>query len=212
MACATTAAERGHAVTLFDAAGEIGGQFNLARRIPGKEEFAETLRYFHVRLAQLGVKVELNQRPDAADLRGFDEVVLATGIVPRTPSIPGIDHPKVASYTEIVDGSKTAGQRVALIGAGGIGFDVAELLTAVDPPDGHMCDGRATDPAVVAFTAEWGIDIGYRQRGGLSAAHDPPPARKLWLLQRKDEKVGAGTRQDHRLDSPHAAQEAWRRA
>ena len=192
MACALTAAERRHAVTLFDAASEIGGQFNLARRIPGKEEFAETLRYFRVRLAQLGVKLELNQRPDAAALRGFDEVVLATGIVPRTPDIPGIEHPKVAGYTEIVDGRRIAGQRVALIGAGGIGFDVAELLSASDPPDGHASDGSVDDPAVAAFMAEWGIDTGYRHRGGLMPPHDPPPARKLWLLQRKADKVGAG--------------------
>ncbi len=215
MACALTAAERSHAVTLFDAAGEIGGQFNLARRIPGKEEFAETLRYFRVRLEQTGVKVELNQRPDAAALRGFDAVVLATGIVPRTPEIPGIDHPKVAGYTEIVDGRRIAGQRVALIGAGGIGFDVAELLSASDPPDGHASDGGVGDPAIAAFMAEWGIDPGYDHRGGLvgansfarggSSAHGPnefgptasphivpPPSRKLWLLQRKAEKVGAG--------------------
>ncbi len=192
MACAVTAAERGHAVTLFEAAAEIGGQFNLARRIPGKEEFAETLRYFRVRLALLGVKVELNRRADAADLHGFDEVILATGIVPRTPSIPGIDHPKVASYTEIVDGRKYAGKRVALIGAGGIGFDVAELLSATDPPDGHASDGRVDDPAVAEFTAEWGIDMDFHHRGGLMRAHDPPPARQLWLLQRKAEKVGAG--------------------
>ena len=192
MACATTAAERGHAVTLFDAAAEIGGQFNLARRIPGKEEFAETLRYFRVRLGQLGVKVELNRRVDAGDLGGFDQVILATGITPRTPSIPGIDHPKVASYTEIVDGRRQAGRRVALIGAGGIGFDVAELLSASDPPDGHASDGRADDPAVAEFAAEWGIDTGYRHRGGLMPARDLPPARKVWLLQRKAEKVGAG--------------------
>jgi 2,4-dienoyl-CoA reductase (NADPH2) len=192
MACALTAAERGHAVTLFETAAEIGGQFNLARRIPGKEEFAETLRYFRVRLALLGVKVELNRRADAADLRGFDEVILAIGIVPRTPSIPGIDHPTVASYTEIVDGRKKAGQRVALIGAGGIGFDVAELLSATDPPDGHASEGRADDPAIAQFTGEWGIDLGFHHRGGLMPGHDPPPARQLWLLQRKAEKVGAG--------------------
>ncbi len=114
MAAATTAAERGHAVTLFDAAAEIGGQFNLARRIPGKEEFAETLRYFRTRLAKLGVEVRLARRVDAADLAGFDHVLLATGIVPRTPAIPGIEHPRVASYVEIVDGSRRAGSKVAV--------------------------------------------------------------------------------------------------
>ncbi len=192
MACALTAAERGHVVTLFDAAGEIGGQFNLARRIPGKEEFAETLRYFRTRLAQLGVTVELNRRVEAADLGGYDDVILATGVVPRTPAIPGVNHAKVASYVEIVDGRRQAGARVALIGAGGIGFDVAELLSAANPEDGHESEGAVNDPAIAAFTAEWGIDVGYAHRGGVMPAQDPPPARKLWLLQRKTEKVGAG--------------------
>ena len=136
MACALTAAERGHAVTLFDAAAEIGGQFNLARRIPGKEEFAETLRYFRTRLAQLGVTTVLNRRVVAAELSGFDDVILATGIVPRMPSIEGIGHPKAASYVDIVNGNRSAGARVAIIGAGGIGFDVAELLTEGAPIDG----------------------------------------------------------------------------
>jgi len=192
MACALTAAERGHAVTLFEAAAEIGGQFNLARRIPGKEEFAQTLRYFRTRLAQVGVKVELNRRVEAGDLAGFDEVILATGIIPRTPAIPGIDHPKVASYVEIVDGRRIAGASVALIGAGGIGFDVAELLSAADVADGSTSDGEPTNPAIEVFTEEWGIDVAYAHRGGLKPAHDPPPARKLWLLQRKSDKVGAG--------------------
>ncbi|MEO8739266.1 MAG: NADPH-dependent 2,4-dienoyl-CoA reductase [Casimicrobiaceae bacterium] len=192
MACAVTAAERGHAVTLFDAAGEIGGQFNLARRIPGKEEFAETLRYFRTRLAQLGVRVELNRCVGVDALRGYDEVILATGIVPRTPVIPGIDHAKVATYVEIVDGRRQAGARVAIIGAGGIGFDVAELLSANAPADGHLSDGLASDPAIMGFADEWGIDLKFAQRGGLKTAHDPPPARKLWLLQRKTGKVGAG--------------------
>jgi len=191
MACAMTAAERGHAVTLFDAAGEIGGQFNLARRIPGKEEFAETLRYFRTRLAQLGVQVELNQRVGVEALRGFDEVILATGIVPRTPAIPGIEHPKVASYVDIVEGRRAAGARVAIIGAGGVGFDVAELLSAGKPADGHASDGLATDPAIAAFGEEWGIDVNFAQRGGLKTAHEVLPARKLWLLQRKADKVGA---------------------
>jgi 2,4-dienoyl-CoA reductase (NADPH2) len=192
MACATTAAERGHRVTLFDAAAEIGGQFNLARRIPGKEEFAETLRYYGTRMTRLGVKIELGRRVSASDLAGFDEVVLATGIVPRIPDIPGIDHPKVASYVDIVQGTRTAGARVALIGAGGIGFDVAELLSAVDPPDGSRSDGEPGDPAIAAFADEWGVDTAMAHRGGVVDAHDPPPKRVLWLLQRKTDKVGAG--------------------
>jgi 2,4-dienoyl-CoA reductase (NADPH2) len=192
MACALTAAERGHAVSLFDAAAEIGGQFNLARRIPGKEEFAETLRYFRVRLAQLGVDVRLNHHARAQDLRGYDDVVLASGIVPRTPAIPGIAHAKVASYVDIVEGRKRAGRRVAIVGAGGIGFDLAEFLTAGDPADGHLSDGRADDPAIAAFRDEWGIDAGYAARGGLKPAHEPLPPRQVWLLQRKESKVGAG--------------------
>jgi 2,4-dienoyl-CoA reductase (NADPH2) len=192
MAAATTAAERGHDVTLFDAAPEIGGQFNLARRIPGKEEFAETLRYFRTRLARLDVRVELGRRVTAPDLEGFDDVVVAAGIVPRTPSIPGIDHPKVASYVDIVSGVRKAGRRVALIGAGGIGFDVAELLSAGDAPDGHLSDGAIDDPSIAAFRDEWGIDAAYAQRGGLKPAHENPPPRELWLLQRKEAKVGAG--------------------
>jgi 2,4-dienoyl-CoA reductase (NADPH2) len=192
MACAVTAAERGHDVTLFDAAAEIGGQFNLARRIPGKEEFAETLRYFRTRLEQLGAKVELNRRVGAENLSAFDDVVLATGIVPRIPEIPGIDHPKVASYVEIVEGRKRAGKRVAIVGAGGIGFDVAELLTEDHPADGHASDGSRDDPAIAAFCAEWGIDAEFAHRGGVKPAHENPPPRQLWLLQRKTEKVGAG--------------------
>jgi len=174
LAAATTAAERGHAVTLFEAATEIGGQFNLARRIPGKEEFAETLRYFRARLARLGVKVELSRRVVAQDLAGFDHVLVATGIVPRKPAIPGIDHPKVASYVEIVNGRKVAGQKVAIVGAGGIGFDVGELLSAGNAPDGHASDGALADRAIAAFRDEWGIDADYAQRGGLKPAHEPP--------------------------------------
>ena len=192
MACAVTAAERGHDVTLFDAAVEIGGQFNLARRIPGKEEFAETLRYFRTRLEQLGARVELNRRVGADDLSSFDDVILATGIVPRIPAIPGIDHSKVASYVEIVEGRKRAGKRVAIVGAGGIGFDIAELLTEDHPADGHASDGRRDDPAIAAFCAEWGIDAELAHRGGVKTAQENPPSRQLWLLQRKTEKVGAG--------------------
>jgi 2,4-dienoyl-CoA reductase (NADPH2) len=184
MACAATAAERGHDVTLFEAADAIGGQFNLARRIPGKEEFAETLRYFRTRLTRAGVAIELERRIGADDLRGFDAVMLATGIAPRTPAIPGIDHPSVASYVDIVSGRRTAGKRVAIIGAGGIGFDVAELLTH-DPSANGIDD-------IDAFRDEWGIDAQYTSRGGVKEAVDKPAPREVWLLQRKDSKVGAG--------------------
>src|SRR6478672_1393346 len=192
MACALTAAERGHDVSLFDAAAEIGGQFNLARRIPGKEEFAETLRYFRVRLKQAGVRLRLDHRAVAQDLEGYDEVILASGVLPRTPAIPGIEHAKVASYVDVVEGRHQPGRRVAIVGAGGIGFDVAELLTAGEPADGHLSDGGADDPAIAAFRDEWGIDAGYAARGGLKPAHEPPPPRQVWLLQRKQSKVGAG--------------------
>ena len=191
LAAALTAAQRGHDVTLFDAAHEIGGQFNLAKRIPGKEEFAETLRYFRVRLDALGVKVRLGALVDAASLRGFDHVIVATGVTPRIPAIAGIEHPSVAGYTQIVSGARVAGRRVAIIGAGGIGFDVGELLTAGDqPPDGHASEGRIDDPALVAFRDEWGIDEKYRDRGGVMPPHEAAPARQLWLLQRKSSKVG----------------------
>lgn len=192
MACAMTAAERGHEVSLFDAAADIGGQFNLARRIPGKEEFAETLRYFRVRLAQLGVVLKLGHPAGVDDLAGYDEVVLASGVVPRTPAIPGITHAKVASYVDVVEGRHPVGRRVAIIGAGGIGFDVAELLTAGEPADGHLSEGQSGDPAIAAFRDEWGIDADYAARGGLKPAHEPPPPRQVWLLQRKESKVGAG--------------------
>ncbi|MDP2793246.1 MAG: NADPH-dependent 2,4-dienoyl-CoA reductase [Sulfurisoma sp.] len=176
MACAATLAERGHAVTLFEAAERIGGQFNLAARIPGKEDYAQTIRYFEQRLANLGVDVRLGTRVDAAMLGGFDHVVLATGIAPRVPDIPGIDHPRVAGYAEVITGTRTVGNRVAIIGAGGIGFDVAELLT-------HT----ATD-----FLDEWGIDREVRDRGGLKPPAAIASPREVWLLQRKPGRVGAG--------------------
>ena len=181
LACATTAAEAGHAVTLFDGETEIGGQFNLARRIPGKEEFAETLRYFGRIIERTGVELQLGRRVGATDLAGFDHVVLATGIVPRTPAIAGIDHPKVANYTDIVMGRRQAGKRVAIIGAGGIGFDVGEFLTH----DGVHDDTQK-------YCAEWGIDTVYLDRGGMKPAEEKASPREVWLLQRKTSKVGEG--------------------
>ena len=180
LACATVARERGHDVTLFDAADQIGGQFNLARRIPGKEEFGETLRYFRARLERTGVSVVLGRRAGVPELKAFEAVVLATGIVPRTPAIPGIDHPRVVTYADVVMGRRPVGARVAIIGAGGIGFDIAELVT----------HGGRDD--VDAFRDEWGIDAEYRAPGGLKAPHDAPPRRTVWLLQRKSSKVGSG--------------------
>ena len=184
MACATTAAERGHQVTLFDAADRIGGQFNIAKRIPGKEDFNETLRYFGRRIETSGVTLKLNQLADVAALKagGFDHVVLATGIVPRNPPIPGIESDKVASYRDIIEGRKEAGKTVAIIGAGGIGFDVGEFLT-------HAHDDRSE---AERFNDEWGIDPGYANRGGLKAPVDETAPRRVFLLQRKSSKVGDG--------------------
>jgi len=184
MACATTAAERGHAVTLFEAADQIGGQFNIAKRIPGKEDFAETLRYFGRRIETSGVTLRLKQRVDADLLKagGFDHVVLATGITPRQPTIAGIDSDKVASYVDLVEGRRAAGKRVAIIGAGGIGFDIGEFLT-------HAHDDRSE---AERFNDEWGIDPSYAHRGGLKPPVDEPAPRQVYLLQRKSSKVGDG--------------------
>jgi len=192
LACATTAAGRGHHVTLFDAHSDIGGQFNLARRIPGKEEFAETLRYFDHRLSTLGVERRLGSMAKVDDVRGHDSVVIAAGIVPRKPAIPGIEHRSVASYGDIVEGRRKAGRNVAIVGAGGIGFDVAEFLTHSGCGDGHASAGELLDPASEAFRDEWGIDASYANAGGIKPAHEPPPVRNVWLLQRKATKVGDG--------------------
>ncbi len=180
---AVTAAQRGHAVTLFDAASEIGGQFNIAKKVPGKEEFHETLRYFRRQLELGGVALRLGHRVEAAQLieGGYDEIVLATGIRPRVPAIDGVDHPKVLGYLDVLQGDRPVGERVAIIGAGGIGFDVAEYLT-------HAGDSGAVAPR--KFYAEWGIDTGYAQAGGLAQPQAEPSPRHVHLLQRKSTKVG----------------------
>ncbi|MER5708634.1 NADPH-dependent 2,4-dienoyl-CoA reductase [Streptomyces sp. NPDC002122] len=183
LACAVSAAERGHAVTLFDAAAEIGGQLNIAKRVPGKEEFDETLRYFRVQLAERGVEVRLNTPVAAGDLDGYDEVVVATGVSPRTPAIAGVDHPSVVSYLDVLRDGAPVGERVAIIGAGGIGFDVAEFLTGGG-------EGASQDPET--YFRQWGVDTSYENRGGLRAPERTAPPRQVHLLQRKTTKVGAG--------------------
>ncbi|KJH67694.1 NADPH-dependent 2,4-dienoyl-CoA reductase [Chromobacterium violaceum] len=185
LAFATVAAERGHSVTLFDAAAEIGGQFNVAKQIPGKEEFHETLRYFKRRIETTGVELKLGARVAADDLSGFDEVVLATGIAPRTPAIPGIGHPKVLSYLDVLKHKKPVGGKVAIIGAGGIGFDTAEYLC-------H--EGRSTSLDAEAFMREWGVDMTGDSAGGLApqGPQPHPSPREVYLLQRKTSKVGEG--------------------
>ena len=182
---ATTAAQGGFDVTLFDAADEIGGQFNIAKQIPGKEEFYETLRFYRRQIDLLGVTLKLGTRVDAQQLveAGFDQVVLATGVSPRMPAIEGIDHPKVRSYLDVLRDKCEVGKTVALVGAGGIGFDVAEYLL-------HSGTSPSQDPA--RFFAEWGVDTGYANRGGLMPAHIEKSPRKLFLLQRKASKVGEG--------------------
>ncbi|MFQ2091558.1 FAD-dependent oxidoreductase [Aeromonas taiwanensis] len=187
LAFACYAAERGHQVSLFDQASEIGGQFNFAKQIPGKEEFHETLRYFAKRLEKCGVELYLGQRQSAESLLGggFDEVILATGIRPRTPNIPGIEHPKVLSYLDVLRDHKPVGEKVAVIGAGGIGFDVAEYLVE---KRGTLDAEHHRDH----WLKEWGIDRQLAGRGGLTAPEIDAPERQIWLLQRKESKVGDG--------------------
>ncbi len=185
LACATTAAKRGHKVTLFDAASEIGGQFNVAKRIPGKEEFYETLRYFAKQVELTGVELKLNTLVSAEMLEsaGFDEVVIATGISPRKPNMEGIDHPKVLNYLDVMSGAEV-GQKVAVIGAGGIGFDISEVL---------IHQGESTSLNIPAFMKEWGVDMTMGARGGVEQMEQvfEPAAREVYLLQRKKSKVGA---------------------
>jgi len=187
LSAATTAASRGHQVTLFDSAHEIGGQFNIAKQIPGKEEFYETLRYFQKQIEITGVNLQLNSRVSTEQLNngGYDEVIIATGISPRTPQIEGINHPKVLNYLDVIGGKKPVGDKVAIIGAGGIGFDTAEYIT-------HS--GESTSTNIPAFMKEWGIDMTFGSRSGIEGinAQPEPSPREVYLLQRKTTRVGKG--------------------
>ncbi|PXX29706.1 NADPH-dependent 2,4-dienoyl-CoA reductase [Arenibacter sp. ARW7G5Y1] len=187
LAASTIAAQRGHEVTLFDADKETGGQFNMAKQIPGKEEFYETIRYFNKQLELHQVTVKLNTRVEIEDLKNgnFDEVILATGIVPRTPKIEGIEHPKVLSYIDVLKLKKTVGKRVAVIGAGGIGFDVSEYLA-------H--EGESTALNIDAWLKEWGIDKTMKARSGIEgiSAEVRPSPREIFMLKRSKGKFGGG--------------------
>ncbi len=183
---ATYAAERGHQVTIFEASNQIGGQFNIAKTIPGKEEFYETLRYFKRQIElQPNIKLVLNHTASFEQLLNadFDDVVVATGVTPRQLDIAGINHPKVLSYIEVLKERKPVGQRVAIIGAGGIGFDTAEYLS-------HEGESGSLNPE--KFYDEWGIDTNYAHVGGLKAAKVEESPREIYLLQRKASSVGAG--------------------
>jgi 2,4-dienoyl-CoA reductase (NADPH2) len=183
LACAVTAAQRGHDVTLFEAHDRIGGQFNYACQIPGKEEFSETLRYFGNALDDAGVNVKLGTAATVEDLADFDEVILATGVVPRVPDLPGVDHPSVVTYLDVLRDHVDVGRTVAILGAGGIGFDVAEYLTQNGP-------SATLQPEL--FYSEWGIDRTHQSRGGVIPAEHRAAARDVTLLQRKTTKVGQG--------------------
>lgn len=187
LAAAVTAAQRGHQVTLFDEAEEVGGQFNIAKKVPGKEEFYETIRYFSRQLEINNVTVKLGHKITASQLNSgdFDEVLLATGIVPRMPAIEGIEHSKVMSYLDLLKHGKEAGGKVAVIGAGGIGFDVCESL---------IHDGPSSSQSIPVFMKEWGIDMSLKARAGIEGVKPEftLPKRQVFLLQRKESKVGAG--------------------
>ena len=185
LSAATVLAERGHQVTLYDSSHEIGGQFNIAKQIPGKEEFYETLRYFNSKIEDTQVDLKLGTQVNAQDLinAGFDEVVLATGITPREIDIEGADHPKVLSYLDVVVHKQAVGEKVAIIGAGGIGFDVAEYLV-------HQGPSPSLD--IELFNKEWGVDTDYEHRGAFERPQPEPPARQITMLQRKKSKPGKG--------------------
>jgi 2,4-dienoyl-CoA reductase (NADPH2) len=183
LAAATVLARRGHAVTLYEADGRLGGQFNLAKAVPGKEEYGETIRYFARQLELLGVRVHLGHEADVEELTGgYDAVILATGVTPRMPVIDGIDHPKVANYHQVLDGTRSVGAKVAVIGAGGIGFDVSEFLT----------HDHASSVDADRWMAEWGVGDPVTHPGGLVKRHGEPSPREVWLMQRKTSRLGAG--------------------
>lgn len=182
LACASTAAARGHHVTLFEATGELGGQFMLARQIPGKDEFEETLRYYRAQLKLHGVDLQFNSSPAPAELKSFDEIVLSTGVTPRKIELEGAASANVSLYNEVLSGGKTIGDRVAIIGAGGIGFDMATYLL-------HEQEEK---PSVEAFMAEWGVDMDHGNDSGLGKVRKEAPSRQIYLLQRKTTKPGAG--------------------
>mgnify|MGYP000208565009 FL=1 len=187
LSASTALAQAGHDVTIFDSESEVGGQFNIAKQVPGKEEFYETIRYFSRQLALTGVTVKLNTRVTTAELNNsnFDEVVIATGINPRTPPIKGVEHEKVLNYIDVLKHKKTVGKKVAVIGAGGIGFDVSEYL---------VHSGESTSQNIAAYMKEWGVDMTLKARAGIEGINKEitPPAREIYLLQRKQTKVGAG--------------------
>ena len=185
LTAATVLAERGHEVHLFDAAAEVGGQLNMAKQVPGKEEFHEMLRYLQRRVEVTGVKLHLGKQVQVADVAGYDEVIVATGVTPRDPKIPGQDHPKVLSYIDVLRHKKPVGKTVAVVGAGGIGFDVAEFLVSA---------GHSTTVDLPAWQAEWGVTDPALAAGGLNPAGPEviPPARQVTLLQRKPGKLGEG--------------------
>ncbi len=184
LSAATVAAGRGHEVDLFEAAPQIGGQFNLACQIPGKEEFFETMRYYRKQIALTGVRLHLSTRisVEALKEKGFDEIIVATGVTPRKIDLPGIDHPKVLSYAEVLEKGKQVGDSVAIIGAGGIGFDIAEFLSQ---------HGTSTSLDTKAFMKEWGVNMELSTRGGLTTPVPEASPRKIYLLQRKHGKLGA---------------------
>ena len=184
LAFSTEAARKGHQVTLFEASSEIGGQFNMAKTIPGKEEFYETIRYFNKQIALTGVNLQLNTKVSSEDLKDFDEVVVACGVNPRDPKIPGQENEKVLSYIDVLKHKKPVGQKVAIIGAGGIGFDVAEFISQ---------EGESTSLDIKAFFEEWGVDMDIDHRGGVENVKAKPEhsPREITMFQRSEGKMGA---------------------